>query len=115
MPVTANWTSFLLVRGTPFHIAPHNGGIQVQHHYFTKNPLVNGTSIPLCAALPSATVYVTADGTVVFEGAVPSSPPPALYLTVNSWSIELQACWLLSHSSFPNNLPSFQLDRPWRL
>eukprot|EP00957_Ditylum_brightwellii_P045156 3423901-Ditylum_brightwellii.AAC.1 len=28
-----------------------------------------------------ATSHVTADGTVVFEGAAPSSPPPALYLT----------------------------------
>eukprot|EP00957_Ditylum_brightwellii_P025873 1957564-Ditylum_brightwellii.AAC.1 len=85
------------------------------------SPVRPGTTFTWAAPLDQqldlfqATVHVAADGMVVFEGAAPSSPPPALYLTGNSWSIELQACWLLRHSSFPMNLPPFQLDRPWRL
>eukprot|EP00957_Ditylum_brightwellii_P143967 10970105-Ditylum_brightwellii.AAC.1 len=68
MPVTDNWASFLLVRGTPFPIVPHDGGIQVQHHYFTTILLVNGTT-PLDQQpdLSQATVHVAEDGTIIFE------------------------------------------------
>eukprot|EP00957_Ditylum_brightwellii_P015607 1177301-Ditylum_brightwellii.AAC.1 len=89
MPVTANWISFLLVRGTPFHIVPHDGGIQAHYHYFTTNPLVDGTSITLYVALLSVPALLS-HGQLLRTSSLISFRPQSMSLWMGRSSLRVQ-------------------------